>query len=61
MRSFTLRGLTAAEYKMYFVDPETGERTEYAETIRPENGEWTYDGKDRFANRTDRLVVVRAI
>ena len=61
MRSFVLRGLTAPEYKMYFVDPETGERIDSPEVIRPENGEWTYDGKDRFANRTDRLVVVQAV
>lgn len=61
MRSFTLRGLTAPEYKMYFMNPETGERIESAEVIRPENGEWSYDGKDRFANRTDRVVVVQAV
>ena len=61
MRSFTLRGLTAAEYRAYWVDPETGERTDYAEPICPENGEWSYDGRDRFANRKDRLFVMQAV
>lgn len=61
MRSFTLRGLTATEYKAYWVDPETGERTDYTDVIRPENGEWSYDGRDRFANRKDRLFVMQAV
>ncbi|MFV0466087.1 MAG: DUF4038 domain-containing protein [Lachnospiraceae bacterium] len=61
MKSFTLRGLTAKEYHLYWVNPENGEKTQSEEAVRPVNGEWSYDGMNTFGNRKDCLVVLKCI
>ncbi|MDO4623238.1 MAG: DUF5060 domain-containing protein [Eubacteriales bacterium] len=61
MRNFELHGLTASEYEVYFVDPATGEKTVEENHYFPENGVLTYTTQDVFANRSDRLVVLKAV
>ena len=59
--SFILRGLSHAEYHAYCVDPETGVHTDFPENIRPVDGVWEYNGNELFGNRTDRLLVIKAV
>lgn len=59
MREFVLRGLSAATYEVFFMDPETGERSFIEGGITPVQGEWHYKPDLVFGNRKDKLVVVR--
>lgn len=61
MRSFVLKGLTAKTYKGWWMDPETGERTEMEALLHPVDGVLEYDSGNQFANRKDRLVVIQAV
>lgn len=61
MRSFVLKGLTATTYKGWWMDPETGERTDMETLLHPVDGVLEYDSGNRFANRKDRLVVIQAV
>ena len=60
MRSFVLKGLTAKTYKGWWMDPETGVRTDMEELLRPVDGILEYNSGNQFANRSDRLVVLQA-
>lgn len=61
MRSFVLKGLTATTYKGWWMDPETGERTEMNELLHPVDGVLEYNSGNQFANRKDRLIVIQAV
>lgn len=61
MRTFVLRGLTAARYHACWFNPESGERTDIAEDIVPKDGVWEYDASGAFGTRQDRLLVLRAV
>ena len=59
-RSFVIHNLTAKSYHAYWVDPETGKKTDFEEPVIPENGSWEYNAHDVFANRKDQLIVLKA-
>ncbi len=61
MRSFVLNGLTAEKYKGWYMDPETGERTEMEELLIPVDGRIEYESDELFGNRKDRLVVIESV
>ncbi len=61
MRSFVLKGLTAEKYRVWYLDPETGERTEIEEIFYPVDGKIEYESDELFGNRRDCLVVVEAV
>ncbi len=61
MKALTLRGLTAEKYHGWWMDPETGVRTELPGEIVPEQGEWSFDGSKIWKNRQDYLLVVEAV
>ncbi len=60
MRTFVLRGLKAGKYRGWWMDPETGVRTELAGEILPEHGEWHFDGNEIWKKRHDYLLVIEA-
>ncbi|MCC8067414.1 MAG: hypothetical protein LIO94_10005, partial [Clostridiales bacterium] len=60
MRSFILRGLTAGEYRIWEMDPATGEKTESGQTFYPTDGVLEYSSEELFGNKKDRLVVIEA-
>ncbi|MCC8103709.1 MAG: DUF4038 domain-containing protein [Clostridiales bacterium] len=59
MRSFILRGLTAKQYRIWEMDPESGARTEKG-IFTPTDGVLEYNCDNHFGNKKDRLVVVEA-
>ncbi|MCD7819046.1 MAG: DUF4038 domain-containing protein [Lachnospiraceae bacterium] len=61
MRSFVLRELTAGEYRIWEMDPATGEKTELNQVFRPVDGVLEYSSDELFGNKKDRLVVIEAI
>ena len=61
MREFEIRGVTAKAYKMWFMNPGTGERTVLENLIYPGNGVISYNPGNAFANKTDKLVVLEAV
>ncbi len=61
MRVFELNGLTANKYEGYWVNPENGEKTPFDHEVIPENGTYTYQTRNFFANKKDALVVLRAV
>ncbi len=60
MRSFVLRGLTAEAYRIWEMDPATGERTVKEEQLCPADGVLEYQSEELFGNKKDRLVVIEA-
>ncbi len=61
MRSFVLQGLSAKAYKGWWMDPETGERTDMPNLLYPVDGVIDYDSDELFGNRKDRLLVLEAV
>lgn len=61
MRSFILRGLSADEYRIWEMDPATGERTDSEQTFHPADGVLEYSSEELFGNKKDRLVVIEAV
>ena len=59
MRNFALHGLTAQKYRGFFMDPETGERTEIPE-FTPVDGTWEYEPQQIFGNRKDSVAYIYA-
>lgn len=60
MHSFEIKGVTAQTYKMWFMDPEDGSRSEHPELLHAVDGVLNYDGFNAFANRKDLLMVLEA-
>lgn len=60
MKEFVLRGLTAEKYRGWWMDPETGARTELCGEIVPKDGEWLYNGVGIWKERHDYLFVCQA-
>lgn len=60
MQGFTIRGLTAPAYKMWWMDPETGKRTQENSLVYPKDGVFDYIPEKPFGNRKDKLVVLEA-
>lgn len=61
MRAFEIRGVSGEAYKMWFMDPGTGEKTVCEELVYPVDGVITYDPGNAFANKEDKLVVLEAV
>lgn len=61
MQGFVVRGLTAPAYKMWWMDPETGIKTEEKELYHPADGVVEYVPANPFGNRKDKLVVLEAV
>lgn len=61
MREFEIHGVTAKAYKLWFMDPGTGERIVNDQLLYPENGVISYNPGNAFANKTDKLVVLEAV
>lgn len=61
MRAFEIRGVSGKAYKMWFMDPGTGEKTVCEELVYPVDGVITYDPGNAFANKEDKLVVLEAV
>lgn len=60
MQGFTIKGLTATAYKMWWMDPETGKRTQENSLVYPKDGVLDYIPEKPFGNRKDKLVVLEA-
>ena len=61
MRAFEIHGVSGKAYKMWFMDPGTGEKTVCEELVYPVDGVITYDPGNAFANKEDKLVVLEAV
>lgn len=61
LRSFVIRGVTSKAYKVWLMNPESGERTEIEALLHPVDGVIEYDLGNAFFNKSDVLIVLQAV